>query len=208
MSAAKGETTERILEVATKMFAEKGFDGTSTKEICRAAGVNVAAIHYHFESKENLYVAVIERFGGASFEAAIRALRPAESLEEFEARLSIYLQEVIETVARQPDLAVMMVRDGQIHFEMMENIRNKTFGRPDEVLMTFLEDAIKKGIVDPSFSAVTCALGLQASIVHLISGFRVLNLRFGFDLNLPEHRQKWVRTTVQFYVHGVKRRGD
>ena len=205
-ASSKGETADRILDVATKMFAEKGFDGTSTKEICRAANVNVAAIHYHFESKENLYVAVFERFGGPSFDAAIRALRPVDCLEEFEARLSIYLQEVIETVSRQPELAMMMVRDGQIHLEMMDNIIKKTFGRADEVLLGFLEDAIAKGIVDASFSAVTCALGLQASIVHLISGHRVLKMRFGFDLTSPEHRKNWVKTTVQFYVHGVKRR--
>jgi TetR/AcrR family transcriptional regulator, regulator of cefoperazone and chloramphenicol sensitivity len=50
------ETRSRILEVASKLFAEKGFRNTIHEEICRLADVNIGAINYHFQSKENLYV--------------------------------------------------------------------------------------------------------------------------------------------------------
>lgn len=46
---------ERLLAEATRLFAEKGYAGTSTREICLAAQANVAAIHYHFGGKEGLY---------------------------------------------------------------------------------------------------------------------------------------------------------
>ncbi len=50
------ETRSRILEVSCMLFAEKGFRNTTHEEICRLADVNISAINYHFQSKENLYV--------------------------------------------------------------------------------------------------------------------------------------------------------
>ena len=50
------ETKKRILGVACKLFAENGFRDTTHENICRIAGVNIGAINYHFQSKENLYV--------------------------------------------------------------------------------------------------------------------------------------------------------
>jgi AcrR family transcriptional regulator len=50
---------ERLLAEATRLFAEKGYSGTSTREICLAAQANVAAIHYHFGGKEGLYREVL-----------------------------------------------------------------------------------------------------------------------------------------------------
>ncbi len=55
------ETKGKIVEAATKLFAEKGLDGVTVREICAAAGVNVALVNYHFKSKEGLYAVCIER---------------------------------------------------------------------------------------------------------------------------------------------------
>jgi AcrR family transcriptional regulator len=57
-----GESTrERILTAAERLFAERGITSTSMRALTRAAGVNLAAAHYHFGSKEALLDAVIER---------------------------------------------------------------------------------------------------------------------------------------------------
>lgn len=45
----------RLLAVAERIFSEKGYAKASTREICAAAGLNTAAIHYHFGDKEGLY---------------------------------------------------------------------------------------------------------------------------------------------------------
>ncbi|XRQ05201.1 TetR/AcrR family transcriptional regulator [Actinomadura welshii] len=52
---------DRILDAATRLFAALGYDGTSTRMIAEAAGLNVATVAYHVGGKRDLYVAVMER---------------------------------------------------------------------------------------------------------------------------------------------------
>ncbi|MGE0145607.1 MAG: TetR/AcrR family transcriptional regulator [Planctomycetota bacterium] len=54
-------TKTLILDVAERLFAEQGFAATSMRAITAAAGVNLAAVNYHFGSKEALLVAVFDR---------------------------------------------------------------------------------------------------------------------------------------------------
>lgn len=54
------ETRARLIEAAGRLFAEAGYSATSTRRLCRAAGVNLSAIGYHFGGKRQLYEAVIE----------------------------------------------------------------------------------------------------------------------------------------------------
>lgn len=50
------QTRKKLLVAAGRVFAEKGYRDATTAEICRRAGANIAAIHYHFRSKAHLYV--------------------------------------------------------------------------------------------------------------------------------------------------------
>lgn len=52
-------TPARLLMAAAEVFAEQGFDGTSTRDICSRAKANVAAISYHFGGKEQIFDAVL-----------------------------------------------------------------------------------------------------------------------------------------------------
>lgn len=53
------ETQKRLIESAERIFAEKGYHGTSVRDITNAASANVAAVNYHFGSKEGLFFEMI-----------------------------------------------------------------------------------------------------------------------------------------------------
>ena len=55
------ETKDKILDAAERLIAEQGYAGTSLRQIIAEAGVNLAAVHYHFGSKEDLLDAVVLR---------------------------------------------------------------------------------------------------------------------------------------------------
>jgi len=69
-----GDTKQRILAAAERLFAERGFAGASLRAVTGEAGVNLAAVHYHFGSKEGLLHAVLDRYVGPINRARLRAL--------------------------------------------------------------------------------------------------------------------------------------
>ena len=73
------DTKEQILDIAERLFAEKGFAGTTLRGVIREAGVNIAAVHYHFGSKEELFVAVTRRVAKQVVPAQIEQLGKFET---------------------------------------------------------------------------------------------------------------------------------
>ncbi len=61
MIAKPADTKTRILDAAEKLFGKSGFDATSLRDITAEADVNLAAVNYHFQSKESLIDSVIAR---------------------------------------------------------------------------------------------------------------------------------------------------
>lgn len=97
------DTKTNILDAAERLFAEKGFDGTAIREIIRAANVNVAAVHYHYGSKEEVLRGVTDRIVGAlnsrRFELLDRALADAQPHPpSIETILEAFIRPDIETL--------------------------------------------------------------------------------------------------------------
>lgn len=86
-------TKEKILEVAGKLFAKSGYDGTSIRDISTEAGVNLASVNYHFKNKQNLYREVMN-FNIAHIEGEIeRIAKEHSSLTDFSWALYLYFVE-------------------------------------------------------------------------------------------------------------------
>jgi TetR/AcrR family transcriptional regulator, regulator of cefoperazone and chloramphenicol sensitivity len=94
----KKPAREAIVTAAVRHFAEHGYSGASVREILRDAGANVAAAHYHFGSKEELYREVVSRFlvrlceERANTLRVIEAAPPATPRERLEALVRGYVE--------------------------------------------------------------------------------------------------------------------
>src|SRR5580704_6501338 len=73
--AASDPTRDKLLDVAGRIFADRGYRAATIREICIAAGANVAAVNYHFGDKLGLYTeAVHTSLRAAELEAMTNAL--------------------------------------------------------------------------------------------------------------------------------------
>jgi len=79
MDKDKIDKKDHILDVAERVFSEKGFDGASTRLISGEAGVNMAVLNYYFGSKDGLFLAVFQR-KIASFQNILQNLGNDDSM--------------------------------------------------------------------------------------------------------------------------------
>ncbi len=83
------DTRDRILAAAQRLFAEKGFDATSVRDITTEAGCNVASVNYHFGGKDNLYLETFRsmlsllRDRRLEMMGELMARKPSPTLDEF-----------------------------------------------------------------------------------------------------------------------------
>ena len=88
-----GPTRARLLDAALKLFAERGFDGTTVRQIAKAVGVTDAAIYAHFANKQALFDALMEDAGPPLLDqlgtelASLGETHPAETLPAMFTRL-------------------------------------------------------------------------------------------------------------------------
>jgi TetR/AcrR family transcriptional regulator, regulator of cefoperazone and chloramphenicol sensitivity len=94
-SEVSADTRQRIIDAATPVFAELGFHATTVREICTAAGVNVAAINYHFGGKEELYADVLRNALNSARER--HPLLPDPSLPA-EQRLRVFVRSFLRRI--------------------------------------------------------------------------------------------------------------
>lgn len=189
---------------AAKLFAQNGYAATSTKDICDDAKVNIAAIHYHYKSKENLYRHIITHFATQGFDRVSQILRPPKTMEEFRVRLEMFLESGTETMIEHPAVTQIILRDVAIMNRLCRDIFMSTFGRIDSEVVSFLKAAKKKGVLrhdmDP-FMAAQFLTNQLTSQNHYAREIRKL-FRSG-DLSDPVYRRKWVRETVSLFLIGV-----
>ncbi len=79
MATEHHDTKTALILAAGELFAEHGFDGTSVRAIADKAGANVAAVNYHFGSKQDLYVATLRHVVRGATGTPIRAFLESPS---------------------------------------------------------------------------------------------------------------------------------
>jgi AcrR family transcriptional regulator len=126
-------TRERLLDEAEKLFAHKGFDGVSVREITAKAGSHLSAVNYHFGSKKNLYLSVFEE------RWIPRAKQVVSKVGNLDANGELSVEQVVHTLAEAflrgfGDPKVRHMHHQLIHREMT---------RPTEALNLIAEQVTK-----------------------------------------------------------------
>jgi len=192
-------TAGRIVIEATRLFAEKGYDGISIKEISEAAGVNIAAINYHFESKANLFRHIIEQFLSELFVSSRKTLLPPQSPDDLKIRLEVFVRQTIEAILRQPHIITIIQRE----MERSNAVFQKTILKHREALIEFLDQAKKNMLlaadVDPFFAAEF----LMGQIAHGRRKDSAGKELFGHSPSAEKLRDQWIQQTLRLYLGGV-----
>ena len=122
-------TKERILHAAEDLFAQHGFAGTSLRQVTSRADVNIAAVNYHFGSKENLVLEVFKHRMDEMSEKRLSAL--SESIARDPADLNGILLAFI-----QPALALTLDRHGASFVRVLA----RAYAEKNDGLRNFLSE--------------------------------------------------------------------
>lgn len=116
---------DRILDAAEALFAERGFDGVTLRQIASSAGVDVALANYHFGKKLELFNAVFERRAALLNQSRLDALRKVQA-EQTDSGPSV--EQIIEAFLRPLELTQETADPGWRHYlALIAYVNNSTY---------------------------------------------------------------------------------
>ena len=182
-----GDKREHILIVAEELFAGKGFDGTSVRDIAHQAGVNLAMISYYFGSKEKLLESLVEFRAGYAY-GILEELNKDQSLSPWD-KIDRLVDFYVDRVLNNLRFHNIMYQESSTR---SEDIKNKTVAiklRNLEQITKIITDGQQKKLfrqVDIPMTVGTI-MGTISSYTHSkIYGCAVLALQL--DTNDEQYR--------------------
>jgi AcrR family transcriptional regulator len=167
------ETKQKIMDVAERLFGEQGYDATSLRHIIAEAGVNLAAVHYHFGSKEDLLLEVVMRKIGPVNERRLALLDQAEKKA---APNSVPVEKVLETflvpsleVNKGPAFVKLM---GRLH---ADGVATEIFLKHFEPMITRFRTAFRRALPELSEEELDWRSHFMVgAMAHMLTGKPVL----------------------------------
>jgi TetR/AcrR family transcriptional regulator len=102
------DTRDRVLQVAQALFAERGYRGTSLRDIAKRIGIKAPSLLHHFPSKQQLYLAVLDKMFESLEDAANAIAWGRESRQE---RMRQAIGDTIDFIASRPDFVRIMWKE-------------------------------------------------------------------------------------------------
>jgi AcrR family transcriptional regulator len=197
-----GATRQRVLQAGEELFARHGFKKVTVRDICRAAGANVAAVNYHFGDKIGLYREVmqgaIDAMRGTS-EAARAAGEGQPAEEKLRRYIAIFLRRLL-----RPGRATV------------HQLINREMADPTPALDRLVEEGVRPrveylaGIVAEIMGlhrgderVLRCAASVQAQALSYVPNPIATRLGFHFE-GTPEEIEAAVRHVSLFSLAGVR----
>jgi AcrR family transcriptional regulator len=205
VSSSSADTKEQIITVAERLFAERGFAGTTLRNVVSEAGVNLAAVSYHFGSKEELFRAVVCRFAHPVTETELRLLSELQagptppSVEDV---LTVVLKPSLEILTQDQDTQLMRAQFmGRCRTEPkpIQRIANEEFAAVTEACV----DLLQRVLPDQSRSQLYWKFDLViASLIRVLT--EAGQPHSLLKSNRPEDIQATTQKLVQFLSPGMR----
>jgi AcrR family transcriptional regulator len=197
-------TKDRILGAAEELFAQHGFAGTSLRQVTTRADVNIAAVNYHFGSKENLVNEVFRRRMDEMSARRLAQLKAA--LQQHPGELEPVLAAFVE-----PALAMAQDRHGGGAFI---RVIARAYAEKNDNLRKFLSNQYGHVLRDFAKAIAGCvpALGkeqlywrldfLSGALTYAMADFGMIKRPSG--LSEAAHRERAARELIRFASAGLK----
>ncbi|MDR3559869.1 MAG: CerR family C-terminal domain-containing protein [Negativicutes bacterium] len=197
------DTQTKLLEAATQLFSQKGFNAVSTRELAEAAGANIAAISYYFRGKEGLYQAVLEE----QFAPISQALKTVEARSDIPPaeRLTLYARHIASIHRQRPHFIRFMHGELVNPTPCLESVIKKYISRIYQFLHKALQDGVDAGDFKPDLNLGFAVVSL-AGIMNFYFFARPIFREF-----MPltaESDQEYTAQAFGLYLDGIRRRDD
>jgi AcrR family transcriptional regulator len=194
------DTRRRLLDVAGEVFAEKGFEQTTVREVCRRAKANIAAVNYHFGCKRNLYSAVFDYLQTWIDEQFQLSSSTAESVEN---RLREFVRQFLWRLldpGRPSWHGRLLAREMSDPTEALEALVRNDIRPRFEVLQGIIRELA--GDVPPRVIA-KCAASVVGQMLHYHFARPVLRLVSPVYGDLEKHVEELADHVTRFSLAGI-----
>jgi TetR/AcrR family transcriptional regulator len=174
------DTRDRVLAVAQILFAERGFRGTSLRDIARRIGIQAPSLLHHFPSKQQLYLAVLDRVFEGMEEAAAAVLIGRESFQD---RMRKAISGAIDYIARRPDAVRILWQEMSDETGVGRQLLKRRIPPLNSMALNFIFSGQRAGEfrseVDPfhflmSLNSITLAYFTTAAMVRRLWNINML----------------------------------
>jgi TetR/AcrR family transcriptional regulator len=148
MQEKNANMEQTILEVAERLFLEKGFALTSTTEIAREVGCNQALVHYYFRTKDNLFNSIFETKFRAFFQKIFNM--NFDETMSFTEKIRLMAETHFDLLAQNPKMPALIIKELARKPDQLRSLRDKLHVMPEQLyarLDNDLQNEIKAGRV-------------------------------------------------------------
>jgi TetR/AcrR family transcriptional regulator, regulator of cefoperazone and chloramphenicol sensitivity len=195
----ESETRQRLLDVAGEVFAAKGFERTTVREICQRAKANIAAVNYHFGNKRKMYLAVIghlRRRVDEQFQISSTNESAENRLREF---VRLYLRRLLDP-GRPSWHGRLLAREMSEPTFALEALIHGEIRPLYEVLQGIIRELA--GDVPPRVIA-KCAASVMGQMLHYHFARPVLKLISPVYGDLEKHVEELADHVTRFSLAGI-----
>jgi AcrR family transcriptional regulator len=187
-------TQDVILDAAERLFARQGFAATTIKQLGKEANVNPALLYYYYDSKENLYRAMLQRIVGSLLSRGVKAMDLASSHTD---RIRGFVRAQAAMLVEHPHFPRLLVREMVDHEaahaeEAITAGAAGVFKRLCDVIVAGQKDGVFNSSLDPRFTAI--------SIISQVAYFSIARPAVGILLGYGKGGVTR-EVTEQFYQH-------